>query len=82
MLRWVQVGVQSQSRAIHAALRREHGFCGSYSAVVRMARALRQAQPPEAAVRLSFAPAEAAQVDFGAGPVLMHADRTASRGAS
>jgi transposase len=72
VLRWVQAGVQS--RAIHAALRREHGFSGSYSAVVRMARSLRAAQPPEVTVRLSFAPAEAAQVDFGAGPVLMHPD--------
>jgi hypothetical protein len=27
--------------------------------------------PPEATVRLQFAPAEAAQVDFGAGPVLL-----------
>jgi transposase len=70
--RWVDAGVQS--RAIHAALKREHGFAGSYSAVVRMARTLRAAQPPEVTVRLSFAPAEAAQVDFGAGPVLMHPD--------
>lgn len=70
--RWVDAGVQS--RAIHAALRREHGFTGSYSAVVRMARSLRAARPPEVTVRLSFAPAEAAQVDFGAGPVLTHPD--------
>ncbi len=70
--RWVDAGVQS--RAIHAALKREHGFAGSYSAVVRMARSLRAAQPPEVTVRLSFAPAEAAQVDFGAGPVLTHPD--------
>ena len=70
--RWADLGVQS--RAIHAALRREHGFSGSYSAVVRMVRALSAQRPPEATVRLSFAPAEAAQVDFGAGPVLMHPD--------
>jgi transposase len=70
--RWADLGVQS--RAIHAALRREHGFTGSHSAVVRMVRALSAQRPPEATVRLSFAPAEAAQVDFGAGPVLMHPD--------
>ena len=70
--RWVDAGVQS--RAIHAALKREHGFTGSYSAVVRMTRRLRAAQPPEVTVRLSFAPAEAAQVDFGTGPVLLHPD--------
>ena len=70
--RWVDAGVQS--RAIHAALKREHGFAGSYSAVVRMARTLCAELPPEVTVRLSFAPAEAAQVDFGAGPVLTHPD--------
>jgi len=70
--RWFEAGVQG--RAIHAALRREHGFTGSYSAVVRMLRTLRAEQPPEVTVRLSFAPAEAAQVDFGAGPVLTHPD--------
>jgi transposase len=75
--RWAEMGVQS--RAIHAALAREHGFTGSYSAVVRMVRALGALRPPELTVRLSFAPAEAAQVDFGAGPVLRHPDGTARR---
>lgn len=70
--RWLQAGVQG--RAIHAALKREHAWGGSYSAVVRMLRQLRGEQPPEVTVRLSFAPAEAAQVDFGAGPVLSHPD--------
>lgn len=69
---WVEASVQA--RAIHAALKREHGFTGSYSAVVRMVRGLRAQQPPELTVRLSFAPGEAAQVDFGAGPVLVHPD--------
>ena len=70
--RWLDAGVQG--RAIHAALKREHAFTGSYSAVVRMLRQLRGEQPPEVTVRLSFAPAEAAQVDFGAGPMLLHPD--------
>jgi transposase len=70
--RWFDAGVQG--RAIHAALRREHAYGGSYSAVVRMLRQLRGEQPPEVTVRLSFAPGEAAQVDFGAGPVLTHPD--------
>jgi transposase len=70
--RWFNAGVQG--RAIHAALQREHGFTGSYSAIVRLLRGMRAARPPETTVRLSFAPAEAAQVDFGAGPVLPHAD--------
>jgi transposase len=70
--RWFDAGVQG--RAIHAALMREHGFTGSYSAVVRMLQHMRAAQPPEVTVRLAFAPGEAAQVDFGAGPVLVHPD--------
>jgi transposase len=69
---WFDAGVQG--RAIHAALRREHAFTGSYSAVVRMLRRMRAAVPPDVTVRLSFAPGEAAQVDFGAGPVLQHPD--------
>lgn len=68
--RWLEAGVQG--RAIHAALKREHAYNGSYSAVVRMLRQLRGERPPEVTVRLSFAPGEAAQVDFGAGPVLGH----------
>lgn len=70
--RWFDAGVQG--RAIHAALKREHAFGGSYSAVIRMLQQLRGEQPPEVTVRLAFAPGEAAQVDFGAGPVLMHPD--------
>jgi transposase len=69
---WFTAGVQG--RAIHAALKREHGFVGSYSAVVRMLQRLRGEIAPEVTVRLSFAPGEAAQVDFGAGPVLTHPD--------
>jgi transposase len=57
--------------AIHAALCRDHGYRGSYSAVRRMLAHIRASLPPEATVRLSFPPAEAAQVDFGAGPMLI-----------
>lgn len=74
---WFDAGVQG--RAIHAALKREHGFTGSYSAVVRMLQHMRAARPPELTVRLTFAPGEAAQVDFGAGPVLEHPDGRARR---
>jgi len=70
--RWFDAGVQG--RAIHAALKREHAFSGSYCAVIRMLHQLRGEQLPEVTVRLTFAPAEAAQVDFGAGPVLVHPD--------
>ena len=70
--RWFDAGVQG--RAIHAALKREHAFTGSYSAVVRMLGQLRGERPANTSVRLSFAPGEAAQVDFGAGPTLTHPD--------
>jgi transposase len=66
--RWVAQGVSSV--AVHAALCREHGYTGSYSSVYRMVAALVASRAPEATVPLYFAPAEAAQVDFGAGPVL------------
>ena len=75
--RWFGTGVQG--RAIHAALKREHAYKGSYSAVVRMLRQLRAAQPRDVTVRLAFGPGEAAQVDFGAGPVLIHPDGKSQR---
>ncbi|MDH4191892.1 MAG: IS21 family transposase [Betaproteobacteria bacterium] len=67
--RWVAEGVSGV--AIHAALVRNHGYTGSYSAVYRMLAAIRAALPPDVTVPLVFDPAEAAQVDFGAGPVLI-----------
>ncbi len=69
---WAAQGVSGV--AIRAALAREHGFRGSYSAVRRMLAQIRAEQPPEATVRLHFDPAEAAQVDFGAGPKLPDPD--------
>ena len=67
---WLGQGVSGV--VMHAALKRDHGFTGSYSAVRRMLATLRRESPPEATVRLIFAPGEAAQVDFGAGPTLLH----------
>lgn len=66
--RWSDQGINGV--VIHAALCREHGYAGSYSAVRRMLGALAATRPHEATVRLQFAPGEAAQVDFGAGPHL------------
>ena len=57
--------------AIHAALCREHGYIGSSSSVYRMLDRIAAERPPDASVPLLFAPAEAAQVDFGAGPLLV-----------
>jgi transposase len=69
--RWHAEGVSGV--VIHAALGREHGYHGSYSSVHRLLATIRAAQPPAATVPLTFAPAEAAQVDFGAGPMLSDA---------
>lgn len=66
---WAEQGVGGV--AIHAALCREHGYTGSYSAVRRMLGTLTATRPPEATVRLAFALGAAAQVDFGAGPRLL-----------
>ena len=67
--RWLEQGVSGV--AIHAALLRNYGYSGSYSAVRRMVAAIQESLPPQATVRLDFAPGEAAQVDFGAGPFLI-----------
>jgi hypothetical protein len=75
--RWAEQGVGGV--AIHAALCREHGYSGSYWAVRRMLAALNAARPPQATVRLQFAPGEAAQVDFGAGPLLLDPARSELR---
>jgi hypothetical protein len=75
--RWDAEGVSGV--AIHAALCREHGYTGSYSAVHRLLAAVRANRPPEATVPLSFAPGEAAQVDFGTGPRLCDAAGVAAR---
>ena len=69
--RWFAQGVSGV--AIHAALKREHGFAGSYSAVRRMLAVLRAELPPDVTVPLVFGPGEAGQVDFGAGPMLVDA---------
>jgi transposase len=69
---WVEQGVPGT--AIHQALQRQHDWRGSYSAVRRMVFAIRATLPREVTCRLDFAPGEAAQVDFGAGPILLHPD--------
>ncbi len=66
---WDQQGVSGV--VMHRALRREHGFAGSYSAVRRLLADLRAKRPAQATVRLEFEPAQAAQVDFGAGPKMV-----------
>jgi hypothetical protein len=54
--RWLEQGVSGV--AIHAALLRNYGYRGSYSAVRRMVAAIQESLPPQATVRLDFAPGE------------------------
>lgn len=53
---WIGQGVNGV--AIHGALKRNHGYSGSYSSVYRMVVAIVGSAPPKASVPLSFAPAE------------------------
>lgn len=66
--RWIAEGLQGTT--IHAALVRKHGFRGSYSAVRRFLQAHAAGQPVATTMRLDFAPGDAAQIDFGAGPLV------------
>ena len=68
---WAATGTQGTT--IHAALRRQFGYAGSYSAVRRFLQAYLAAQPVATTMRLDFAPGDAVQVDFGAGPIIPHA---------
>jgi len=65
---WAEQGIQSKT--IYQALVRNHAFGGSYSSVYRFVRSL-ELNAPKATVHMDFAPGEAAQVDFGAGPVMV-----------
>ena len=67
ILAWREAGIQGTT--IYDALVRNHGFGGSYSAVRRFLQGI-DSRTPKATVRLEFAPGEAAQVDFGAGPLI------------
>lgn len=64
--KWRTAGIQGST--IHATLKRNHGYTGSYSSVYRFLCQLTDLQEPDVPLRLTFKPAEAAQVDFGAGP--------------
>jgi transposase len=63
---WFAAGVQGTT--IHATLRRNHGYTGSYSSVYRFLPQLAAQRLPEVPLRLELAPVEATQVDFGAVP--------------
>lgn len=73
---WHHQGIAGTT--IYRALARNHGYGGSYSAVRRFLQGLAAADPVATTV-LEFAPAEAAQLDFGAGPELIDLDTGALR---
>jgi len=58
-----------QGTTIHDFLVRRHGFEGSYSSLRRFLQAHAE-RDPRASMMLDFEPGEAAQVDFGRGPVI------------
>lgn len=59
-----------QGTTILSALKRNHGYTGSYSSLQRFLVQLTADHEPEVPLRLYFQPAEAMQVDFGAGPLI------------
>jgi transposase len=65
---WVKQGIQAST--IHAALQRQYGFSGSYNAVQRLVKRLKDQASPVTMI-LDFQPGECVQVDFGAGPKLI-----------
>jgi transposase len=65
--KWVEEGIWGTT--IYQALVDQFGFGGSYSSVRRLVQKIR-GQNPKATCILDFAPGEAAQVDFGKGPMI------------
>ena len=65
--RWVQSGVQA--KVIYQHLQSQHGFEGAYNSIQRFVKKIIE-RSPKLTVPLYFQPAKAAQVDFGAGPML------------
>lgn len=68
---WFEQGVQGTT--IHQALIRRYGFTGSYSSLRRYLGKLKAAHPQLTSV-IEFAPGDAAQIDFGAGPKIVDQD--------
>jgi transposase len=65
--KWVAQGIQATT--LYQALVEQFGFTGSYSSVRRKVQKIR-GRSPKASCVLDFAPGEAAQVDFGTGPII------------
>lgn len=57
---------------IFRKLRNERGYEGSVGAIKRFIKRINKGKPPKAYMVLTFEPGEAAQVDFGTGPMMEH----------
>ncbi len=67
---WFKQGIQAKT--IHAALKREYGFEGSYESVARFVKKIKNKFSQHVTTILDFKAGECAQVDFGAGPKFYH----------
>ena len=67
------LGRGRNAMAIFQDLVDEHGFAGRYTSVRRFVAKLRGAHVPEARNVIVTAPGEEAQVDYGTGPMVRHA---------
>lgn len=76
----IEVGVERglSAQRLYQDLVSEHGFAGSYDAVKRFVRALREATPLPFR-RMEVAPGEEVQVDFGQGAWVIQPDGTRFR---
>jgi transposase len=68
------VGRGRNARAIWQDLVDDHGFTAGYASVKRFVGKARATAPPEARVVIVTAPGEEAQVDWGEGPMVRHAE--------
>jgi len=66
--KWYEQGIQGTT--IHQALVDKYGFTGSYWSVIRYLKVLSEKTPAPTTV-MEFTPGDAAQVDFGAGPLIV-----------
>ena len=67
--KWHEAGIQGTT--IHQALHNKYGFAGSYSAVRRFLQRLEADNPGKITSVIESQPGDTAQVDFGAGPLIV-----------
>jgi transposase len=67
--KWIEDGVQGTT--IHHKLVNSYGFTGSYWSVNRYIKSVVEQQPGKVSTVMEFDPGDAAQVDFGAGPLIV-----------